>query len=163
MGIIFDLQTYKAEKDVRRSIIQTHRPDFNRKPATLHLQQFAMHAKKIVYFEEGAKEWKFASAYSLAEALKNSQYHLTQPSKYRTRLYIMEDKICFVDIYFSRSIYESESWQERMNKLVHESLRNKGSVSRDLYIKFYTIRSIATPMPLVDWKALEKKPYLDDD
>jgi hypothetical protein len=163
MGIVFDLQIYRGSKDAKKSIISFHRPELNRKPRTLNLEHFAMHARKITCYKQGTKEWKHISAYTLATAIKDCHYHLTQPTRYRTRIIVLEDKIWFFDIYFTNCIYESTSWHERMQKVVHEALINKCVVSHELYMKYYPIRNKEIIPPQVDWKALEKKPYWDDE
>ncbi len=163
MNIIFDMLIYKYSRDINRSIINIHRPEMNRKPKTLDLEHFAAHARKIICYQQGIKEWKHISAFMLAQAIKDCRYHLTQPTKYRTRIIVLEDKIWFFDIYFSTSIAESSSWAERMQRVVHEAIRNKCVVSHDLYMKYYPIRKEEIIPPQVDWKALEKKPYWDDE
>lgn len=163
MGIIFDLQIYRGSKDAKKSIINMQRPEFNRKPRTLDLEHFAMHSRKIICYHNGIKEWKVISAHMLAQAIKDCHYQLTQPTKYRTRIIVMEDKIWFFDIYFLTSIAESQSWAERMQRVVHEAIRNKCVVSHPLYMKYYPIRNGENIPPQVDWKALEKKPYWDDE
>ena len=163
MGIVFDMLIYKVIKDANRSIIHMHRPELNRKPRTLDLEHFAMHARKIICYQQGIKEWKNISAYTLATAIKDCHYHLTQPTKYRTRIIVLEDKIWFFDIYFSNCICESKSWHGRIQKVVHEALRNKCVVSHELYMKYYPIRNGEIIPPQIDWKALEKKPYWDDE
>ncbi|HQQ63885.1 MAG TPA: hypothetical protein PLF22_09960 [Pseudomonadales bacterium] len=163
MGIIFDLQIYRGSKDAKKSIIQIHRPELNRKPKTLDLEHFCMHSRKIVCYRNGIKEWKVISAYMLAEAIKDTLYHITQPAQYRTRITVVEEKIWFFDIYFSRGISSSKAWGERMQKVVHEAIRNKCGISRDLYMKYYPIRNNQTIPPPPVSKSAYKKPYWDDE
>lgn len=163
MNIIFDMLIYKYTRDINRSVIHIYRPELNRKPRTLHLELFAIHSKKIICYQHGKKEWKHISGYMLAEVIKDSQYHLTQPTKYRTRITVVENEMWFFDMYFSTRIAESSSWEERMQKVVHEALRNKCGVSKDLYMKYYPIRNNQTIPPQAESRSSYKKPYWDDE
>ena len=80
----------------------------------------------------------------------------------QTRLTVVEEKMCFIDMYFASCIAKSESWERRMQLMVHEALQNKGSVSKSLYLKYYPIRNDTNTIPTVDWEKLGEKPYLDD-
>lgn len=162
MALVFDMLLYQITRDIDRSLIIKASNKKPPKPRTVELFSFSIHAKRIVYFESHGKSWRTTTASSLAEAVKNNRLAIHQPSPYRTRVVAFDKKICFIDLYFSKSVVESETWVRKMKALLEETRNNGGSMCRNLHDRFYPSLIIMSDPPRINWKALEEKPFRDD-
>lgn len=162
MALVFDMLLYQITRDIDRSLIASASNARPPKPRTTELYSFALHAKKILYFESHGKVWGQSTATALAEVVKDNRLAIHQPSPYRTRVVAFDTKIWFIDLYFSRSVVESETWVRKMKALLEETRNNGGSMCRNLHDRFYPSLIIMSDPPRINWKALEDKPYMDD-
>jgi len=162
MALVFDMLMYQITRDIDRSLIIKASNAKPPKPKTIELYLFALDAKKIVYFESNAKSWGTTSASSLAEVLKNNRLAIHQPSPHRTRIVVFDDKCCFIDLYFDRSVIESERWVRKMKALLEETRNNGGAMCRNLHDRFYPNMIIMSDPPRINWAALEDQPFRDD-
>ena len=162
MAQVFDMLMYKITRDINRSMILIASNARPSKPRTIELLSFAIHAKKIVYFESHGKEWGITTASVVAEAVKDNRLAIHLPSPYRVRIVVFDTKIWFIDLYFSRSVSESETWVRKLKALLEETLQNGGSLCRNLHDRFYPNMFISTNPPKINWKELEDRPFRDD-
>ena len=162
MAKVFDMLMYQITRDIDRALIVAASNARPPKPKTVELFSFALHAKRIVYFESHGKAWGRSTATALAEAVKENRLAIHQPSPYRTRVVAFDEKIWFIDLYFSRSVIESETWVRKMKSLLEETRNNSGSMCRNLQQRFYPNMLPIIDMPRINWKALEDQPFRDD-
>ena len=162
MAQVFDMLLYQITRDIDRSLIASASNARPPKPKTVELFSFALHAKRIVYFESHGKSWERTTASAVADAVKNNRLAIHQPSPYRTRVVAFDTKIWFIDFYFSRSVVESETWVRKLKALLEETRNNGGSMCRNLHNRFYPSLIIMSDPPRINWKALEDKPFRDD-
>lgn len=162
MALVFDMLLYQITRDIDRSLIASASNARPPKPKTVELYSFALHAKKIVYFESHGKVWGRTTASAVADAVKDNRLAIHQPSPYRTRIVAFDTKIWFIDMYFSRSVVESETWARKLKSLLEETRNNGGSMCRNLQQRFYPNMFPLTNPPRINWKALEDQPFRDD-
>jgi hypothetical protein len=162
MAQVFDMLMYQITRDIDRALIVSASNARPPKPKTVELYSFAIHAKRIVYFESHGKTWGRTTASAVADAVKNIRLAIHQPSPYRTRVVAFDKKIWFIDFYFSRSVVESETWVLKLKALLEETRNNGGSLCRNLQQRFYPNMFPLTNPPRINWKALEDQPFRDD-
>jgi hypothetical protein len=162
MALVFDMLLYQITRDIDRALIVSASNARPPKPKTVELYSFALHAKKIVYFASHGKAWDRTTAAALAEAVKNNRLAIHQPSPYRTRVVAFDKKIWFIDLYFSKSVVESETWVRKLKALLEETRNNGGSMCRNLQQRFYPNMILMSDLPRINWKALEDQPFRDD-
>ena len=159
MALVFDMLMYQNTRDINRSLIANASNAKPPKPRTIELYSFAIHAKRIVYFESHGKAWSRTTATSVAEAVKDNRLAIHQLSPYRTRIVAFDTKIWFIDMYFSRSVIESETWVRKMKALLEEIRNNGGAMCRNLHDRFYPDMIVASDPQKINWKALEDNPF----
>ena len=159
MALVFDMLMYQITRDIDRALIVAVSNARPPKPKTVELFSFALHAKRIIYFESHGKAWGISSATAVAEAVKNNRIAVHQLSPYRTRIVAFDDKCWFIDMYFSRSVIESETWVRKMKAFLEETRNNGGSMCRNLRQRFYPNMIVMSDLPKVNWKALEDEPF----
>lgn len=162
MAQVFDMLMYQITRDIDRALIVSASNSRPPKPRTVELYSFAIHARKIVYFESHGRAWGRSTATALAEAVKENRLAIHQPSPYRTRIVAFDKKIWFIDLYFSRSVVESETWVRKLKALLEETRNNGGSMCRNLQQRFYPNMLPMTDLPRINWKALEDQPFQSD-
>lgn len=163
MAQVFDMLMYQITRDIDRALIVSASNTKPPKPRTVELFSFSLHAKRIMYFESHGKSWGISSATALAEAVKDNRLAIHQPSPYRTRVVAFDTKTWFIDLYFSKSVVESEIWVIKLKSLLEETLNNGGSMCRNLQQRFYPNILPISNLPRINWKALEDQPFRDDD
>jgi hypothetical protein len=162
MALVFDMLVYRITRDIDRALIASASNARPPKPRTVELYSFALHAKRIVYFESHGKAWGRTTASALSECVKDHRIAVHLPSPYRVRIVAFDTKIWFIDMYFSRSVVDSETWVRKLKSLLEETRKNGGSMCRNLHDRFYPSLIIMSDMPKINWKALEDKPFMDD-
>ena len=162
MALVFDMLMYQITRDIDRALIVSASNARPPKPRTIELYSFALHAKKIVYFESHGKAWGRTTASNLVEAVKDNRIAVHHPSPCRVRIVAFDVKIWFIDLYFSKSVVESEIWVIKLKALLEETRQNGGAMCRNLRSRFYPDMIILSDLPKINWKALEDQPFRDD-
>ena len=156
------MQMYQITRDIDRALIVSASNARPPKPKTVELYSFAIHAKRIVYFESHGKAWGRTTATALADAVKDNRIAVHLLSPYRVRVVAFDVKIWFIDMYFSRSVIESETWVIKLKAFLEETRKNGGAMCRNLLDRFYPDMTILSDLPKINWKALEDQPFRDD-
>lgn len=162
MALVFDMKMYKITRAIDKALIVSASKIRPPKPKTVELYSFALHARRIVYFESHGKAWGRTTASNLAEAVKDNRIAVHHPSPYRVRIVAFDVKIWFIDMYFSRSVIESETWVIKLKAFLEETRKNGGAMCRNLLDRFYPDMTILSDLPKINWKALEDQPFRDD-
>ena len=162
MAKIFDMQMYQITRDIDMAFMESASNTKLPKPRTAELCSFAVHAKRIVYFEAHGKAWGRTTATAVAEAVKDNKLAIHQLSPYRIRVVAFDDKCWFIDMYFSRSVIESETWARKLKAFLEETLKNGGALCRNLHDRFYPDMFISSTLPTINWKELEDRPFRND-